>query len=57
MWQDEKLLMYALEDDIYQEILSSKLLPDLNIALLEKCVLMPSRLEAIQTFTVQAESE
>ena len=36
MWQDEKLLMYALEDDIYQEILSSKLLSDLNMALLHE---------------------
>ncbi|MEB3228454.1 MAG: Uma2 family endonuclease [Synechocystis sp.] len=54
MWQDGKLFIYALEGDIYQAISRSKLLPDLEIALLEQCVLMPSRLEAIQRFTNQS---
>ncbi|MEB3160354.1 MAG: Uma2 family endonuclease [Synechocystis sp.] len=54
MWQDEKFRIYALEGDAYQAISQSKLLPDLEIALLEQCVLMPSRLEAIQTFTAQS---
>jgi len=51
MWQDEKFLIYSLEGDHYQVISKSQLLPDLDFVLLEECVLMPSRLEAIQKFT------
>jgi Uma2 family endonuclease len=53
MWQAEKLVIYVLEGDRYQETLTSKLLPNLDIALLEECVMMPSRLEAIQRFTTR----
>jgi Uma2 family endonuclease len=53
LWQDEKLVIYSLEGDRYQAIPASKLLPNLDIALLEKCVMMPSRLEAIQKFTTR----
>lgn len=54
MWQDKKFFIYSLEGDRHQEIPNSKLLPDLDIALLEECVLMPSRLEAIQRFTARS---
>ncbi len=53
MWQDKKFLIYSLESDYYQETPKSKLLPDLNFALLEECILMDSRLEAIQKFTAK----
>ena len=53
MWQAEKLVIYVLEGDRYQETPTSKLLPNLDIALLEECVMMPSRLEAIQRFTTR----
>ena len=53
MWQAEKLVIYVLEGDRYQENPTSKLLPNLDIALLEECVMMPSRLEAIQRFTTR----
>lgn len=53
MWQAEKLVIYVLEGDRYQENSTSKLLPNLDIALLEECVMMPSRLEAIQQFTTR----
>jgi Uma2 family endonuclease len=53
MWQAEKLVIYVLEGDRYQETLTSKLLPNLDIARLEECVMMPSRLEAIQRFTTR----
>jgi Uma2 family endonuclease len=53
MWQAEKLVIYVLEGDRYQETPTSKLLPNLDIALLEQCVVMPSRLEAIQRFTTR----
>ena len=53
MWQAEKFSIYVLEENTYQALPKSKLLPDLDFELLAKCVLMPSRLEAIQTFTAQ----
>ncbi len=51
MWQNNQLSLYSLEDGEYQEIPASKLLPDLDTKLLTECVLMPSRLQAIQKFT------
>lgn len=51
IWQENRFFLYALENDDYQQILRSRLLPDLNFKLLEDCVLMPSKLEAINTFT------
>jgi len=54
MWQDNRFLIYALEGEGYQTMPMSQLLPDLDIALLEECVLTSSRLEAIQKFTAQA---
>jgi Uma2 family endonuclease len=53
IWQAEKLVIYTLEGDRYQKTPTSKLLPNLDIALLEECVMMPSRLEAIQRFTTR----
>ncbi|MBJ7900096.1 MAG: Uma2 family endonuclease [Cyanobacteria bacterium RI_101] len=53
MWEDNRFLIYALEDEGYQAMPKSQLLPDLDIALLEECVLTPSRLEAIQKFTAR----
>ena len=53
MWQDEKFSIYSLDGDRYQETSNSQLLPDLDFALLEGCVLMPSRLGAIQKFTAR----
>ncbi|NJN71985.1 MAG: Uma2 family endonuclease [Limnothrix sp. RL_2_0] len=51
MWQDEKFSIYTLNDQSYEKVSASKLLPQLNFSLLEECILMPSRLEAIQKFT------
>ncbi|WLT39675.1 Uma2 family endonuclease [Synechocystis sp. B12] len=53
LWQDGKFSIYSLDGKHYQETSTSKLLPGLNFALLEECVLMPSRLEAIQKFTAR----
>ena len=53
MWQDNRFLIYALEGEGYQAMPRSQLLPDLDIALLEECVLTPSRLAAIQKFTAR----
>jgi Uma2 family endonuclease len=54
MWQDGKFSIYSLEGEHYQETSTSKLLPGLDFALLEECISMPSRLEAIQKFTAQS---
>ncbi|MFM8295052.1 MAG: Uma2 family endonuclease [Microcystaceae cyanobacterium] len=54
MWQDQKLMIFSLQGDRYEETSTSQLLPNLDIALLEECVIMPSRLEAIQQFTTRS---
>ena len=51
IWQDNKFSLYALENNEYKQIFSSQLLPNLNFKLLENCVLMPSKLEAINAFS------
>lgn len=51
IWQENKFSLYALENNEYQQIFQSKLLPELNFKLLENCVLMSSKLEAINTFS------
>ncbi|MBE9194366.1 Uma2 family endonuclease [Synechocystis sp. LEGE 06083] len=53
MWQDKKFSIYFLDGDRYQTVSKSQLLPDLDIALLEECVMMSSPLEAMQKFTSQ----
>ena len=56
MWQDNKFLIYSLQGDRYQATPTSQLLPELDVVLLEACVVMPSRLEAIQKFTTRPQS-
>lgn len=51
IWQENKFSLYGLENNEYQQIFQSKLLPELNFKLLENCVLMSSKLEAINTFS------
>jgi Uma2 family endonuclease len=50
LWESDRLKIYALENDTYQEVSRSQLLPDLDLSLLVRCVQMPSRLEAMQAF-------
>jgi Uma2 family endonuclease len=50
LWEDNQLKIYALENNAYQEVPRSQLLPDLDLSLLVRCVQMPSRLEAMQAF-------
>lgn len=49
-WENNQLSLYKLEENNYQPISSSTLLPQLNIELLVRCVLMPSILEARTEF-------
>ncbi|MBD2514415.1 Uma2 family endonuclease [Nostoc sp. FACHB-973] len=49
-WENNQLSLYHLTNDNYEEIAQSKLLPELDINLLVRCVLMPSILEARKEF-------
>jgi Uma2 family endonuclease len=49
-WEDDQLKVYALQNDSYQEVLRSQLLPQLDLELFRRCVQMPSRLEAMKVF-------
>ncbi len=49
-WENNRLSVYGLREDNYEEISRSELLPELDLELLVRCVLMPSRIEARQEF-------
>ncbi|MBW4690823.1 MAG: Uma2 family endonuclease [Lyngbya sp. HA4199-MV5] len=49
-WENDNLSLYRLRDEDYEAIDRSEFLPELDIALLVRCVLMPSRLEARNEF-------
>ncbi len=50
LWENAQLTIYALANETYQEVDRSQLLPELDLALLVRCVQMPSRLEAMRVF-------
>ena len=50
LWEDSQLKIYYLENNNYQEVPHSQLLPELDLKLLVGCVQMPSRLEAMKVF-------
>lgn len=50
LWENAQLKIYALVNEAYQEVDRSQLLPELDLALLVRCVQMPSRLEAMRVF-------
>ncbi|MEG4860665.1 Uma2 family endonuclease [Microcoleus sp. K1-B6] len=49
-WENNRLSVYGLREDDYQQISRSELLPELDLELLVRCVLMPSRIEARTEF-------
>jgi Uma2 family endonuclease len=49
-WEDGLFTLYHLRSNGYEQISRSELLPELDINLLGRCVLMASRVEAIRTF-------
>jgi len=49
-WENNRLSVYGLREDNYEEISRSELLPELDLELLVRCVLMPSRIEARREF-------
>ncbi len=50
LWENDQLKVYALGNEAYQEVDRSQLLPELDLALLVRCVQIPSRLEAMRAF-------
>ena len=49
-WEDGLLKLYRLQESGYEQIERSQVLPDLNIDLLARCVMMASKLEALKAF-------
>ncbi|MDY7014640.1 MAG: Uma2 family endonuclease, partial [Cyanobacteriota bacterium] len=49
-WEDGLFQLYRLGENGYDRIYASQVLPDLNLELLTRCVLMTSRLEAMREF-------
>jgi Uma2 family endonuclease len=50
IWENNQLKIYQLQQNAYQEVTNSQLLPNLDFDLLVRCVQMPSRLEAMRIF-------
>ncbi|MEG5032512.1 Uma2 family endonuclease [Microcoleus sp. AT3-D2] len=49
-WENNRLAVYRLREDDYEQVSRSDLLPELDLELLVRCVLMPSRIEARTEF-------
>ena len=49
-WENNRLAVYRRREDNYEQISTSELLPELDLELLVRCVLMPSIIEARQDF-------
>ena len=49
-WENNRLAVYRLREDDYEQVSRSEFLPELDLELLVRCVLMPSRIEARTEF-------
>jgi Uma2 family endonuclease len=49
-WENNRLAVYRLREDDCEQVSRSEFLPELDLALLVPCVLMPSRIEARTDF-------
>ena len=49
-WEDGMLQLYHLQEQGYERIASSELLPELDLSLLKRCILFASPLEALKEF-------
>jgi len=49
-WENNQISVYHLTNNNYEQTAQSKLLPDLDINLLARCILMPSIIEARSEF-------
>ena len=52
-WEDGTIAIYCLENDQYQQVNQSQVLPNLDLALLCRCLLFSSPLEALREFRNQ----
>jgi Uma2 family endonuclease len=49
-WENNRLAVYRLREDDYEQVSRSEFLPELDLELLVRCVLMPSIIEARTEF-------
>ncbi|WP_017719196.1 Uma2 family endonuclease [Kamptonema formosum] len=49
-WEDNRLSLYRLRGEEYEQLSRSEFLPELDLDLLARCVIMPSRLESRREF-------
>jgi Uma2 family endonuclease len=49
-WENNQLAVYRLREDDYEQVSKSEFLPELDLELLVRCVLMPSIIEARTEF-------
>ncbi|WP_071192551.1 Uma2 family endonuclease [Trichormus sp. NMC-1] len=49
-WEDGTLAVYCLRETEYEKVVKSELLPDLDLFLLNRCLLISSPLEAVKEF-------
>ncbi|GET38055.1 Uma2 family endonuclease [Microseira wollei] len=49
-WEDGRFAFYCMQGDSYERVSKSEILPDLDIELLSRCLLMTSRVEAAREF-------
>ena len=50
-WEDGTLELYHLREQGYDRIASSEILPELDLSLLKRCILLPSPLDALEEFS------
>ncbi|MCC5613713.1 Uma2 family endonuclease [Nostoc sp. CHAB 5836] len=49
-WEDGTIEVYCLREQEYEKVVNSELLPELDLSLLNRCILLSSPLEAIREF-------
>jgi len=55
-WEDGTFAVYCLREGEYKKVAKSELLPDLDLSLLNRCLLISSPLEAVKEFRRNIES-
>ena len=50
-WEDGNLELYHLREQGYDRIASSEILPELDLSLLQRCILFASPLDALEEFS------
>ncbi|MBN3871466.1 Uma2 family endonuclease [Nostoc sp. JL33] len=49
-WEDGTIEVYCLREQEYEKVVNSEVLPELDLSLLNRCILLSSPLEAIREF-------